>query len=99
MTLNIARIATLLTQAGAAHHEHEKTHLKGRSDPAWADWYAAFLVEHGVQDIVGAHVTPRHLSQSLAQATESHKKEQTGLAWAEYAAAKIAESFATVSKP
>lgn len=98
MTLNVARIATLLTQAGAAHHEYEQTQLKGRTDAAWAEWYAQFLVDHGVQDIVGTPVTPRQLSQGLTQATESHKKEQSGLAWAEYTAARIAEVLATVSK-
>ncbi len=98
MTLNVARIATLLTQAGAAHHEYEQTQLKGKTDGAWADWYAEFLVKHGVQDIVGAQVTARQLSQGLIQATDSHRKEQSGLAWVEYAATKIAEVFATVSK-
>ncbi len=98
MTLDVARIAKLLTQAGTAHHEYEQTQLRGKTDAAWADWYADFLVTHGVRDIVGATVTPRQLSVGLAQATESHKKEHTGLAWAEYTAAKIAEAFATVSK-
>ncbi len=98
MTLNVARIAALLNQAGVAHHEFEQTELKGKTDAAWADWYAEYLVEHGLRDIVGAPVTARQLSLALAMATESHKKEQTGLAWSEYTAEKIVEAFVTVSK-
>ena len=98
MTLNVARIATLLSQAGTAHHDYERTQLKGKTDDAWAEWYADYLVKHGVQDIIGAPATPEQLSRALAQATESHKKEQTGLAWAEYAAAKIVDAFATIPK-
>lgn len=99
MTLNVARIATLLSQAGTAHHDYERTQLKGKTDDAWADWYADHLVKHGVQDILGVPATPQQVSRALVQATESHKKEQTGMAWAEYTATKLVESFATVSKP
>ena len=99
MTLKEARIATLLTQAGVAHHEYERTQLQGKADAAWADWYAEFLLQHGVPDIIGAPVTAKQLSQGLSQATESHRKEQSGLGWAEYTAVKLAEAFATVSKP
>lgn len=98
MKLNVARIATLLTQAGVAHHEYEQTQLQGKTDAAWANWYAEFLVQHGLQDIIGAPVTPKPLSHGLCQATESHRKEQSGLAWAEYTAVKIAEACAMGSK-
>lgn len=98
MTLHVARIARLLTQARAAQHEHEKTQPQGRGEPAWEDWSAKFLIEQGVQDILGAPVTSGQLRESLVQATESHRKEQTGLGWAEYAAAKLVETFTTVPK-
>lgn len=33
-----------LENAGAAHHAYERDYLNGVRDPAWAGWYAAYLL-------------------------------------------------------
>ncbi len=59
-------IANLLGEAGAAHGAYEERELNGVYDRIWPAWYAAYLVEHGIGDLLGAAITTEQLAQLLA---------------------------------
>ncbi len=88
MTENVSQIATLLSQAGAAHHEYEQNILKGEFDQNWSTWYSEYIMHHGLSDLLDAKITAAQLSQFLIQSNESHKNKNSKQSWAEYTAQK-----------
>ena len=53
-------IETLLLRAEEAHGVYEAEQLNGVYDEAWPQWYAAYLVEHGLADhLAGEADAPR----------------------------------------
>ena len=57
-------IAALLTEAKTAHGAYETNALGGAFDEAWPAWYAAYLLDHGLDD----HL-PRAENLNLANLT------------------------------
>jgi len=60
-------IEALLTETEAAHGVYETTELGGVYDEAWAGWYAAYAVGHGIADLVGHPVTADELERFLGR--------------------------------
>jgi hypothetical protein len=83
------RIAALLLETGAAHGAYEERELNGVYDQNWPEWYAAYLIAHGLSDLVQAQVTADQLSQLLKQSDEAYKREQPGEGWPSYYARRI----------
>jgi hypothetical protein len=69
----IGAIEALLTKAEAAHGVYETTELGGVYDEAWAGWYAAYAVEHGLGDLVGHPVTADQLERFLVSTFSEFK--------------------------
>jgi hypothetical protein len=78
------RIAALLSETGAAHGVYEERELNGVYDQNWPAWYAAYLVAHGLGDLVAAPLTTEQLSQLLKQCDEAYKREQPAEGWPSY---------------
>jgi hypothetical protein len=84
-------VAALLSETEAAHGVFEATVLGGVYDQAWARWYAAHAVEHGIGALVGHPIAIDRLAGFLATsfgeftATEPDPSES----WAAYAARRI----------
>ncbi len=87
-----AAVQALLGQAEAAHGVYEATELQGVYDQDWPRWYAAFIVEHGIGDLVGHPVTAEELAPFLATANEEYQaSEASGVEpWAAWTARRIA---------
>jgi hypothetical protein len=47
-----AALQALLVEAEAAHAVYERTVLGGVYDQDWPRWYARFLVDHGIGDVL-----------------------------------------------
>lgn len=62
----IETVTALLVETSVAHGKHEEADLGGVYDQAWARWYAAYAVEHGIGALVGHDVTTDQLAQFLA---------------------------------
>jgi hypothetical protein len=73
MTDRTGAIEALLSQAEAAHGVYETTELGGIYDEAWAAWYAAYAVEHGIGDLVGRPLTADELEPLLVTAFAEFK--------------------------
>ena len=82
-------VATLLSQAGAAHGVYEENELNGVYDENWPDWYAAYLVQHGLGDLLGAPILADQLSQLLKQCDQAYKQERPGRGWPEFYAQRL----------
>ena len=84
-------IAALLSQTGAAHGEYEERVLGGKYDEDWPDWYAAYLLDHGLNDLVGGSaLTVEQLSRMLKQLDEDYRREKPADGWPVYYARRIA---------
>lgn len=86
-------IASLLSQAGAAHSIYEQTTLMGAHDQDWPDWYAAYLVEHGLADLIDNAATVEQLSRLLAECDQQYRQQSAGQEWPDYYAQRIAAVF------
>lgn len=87
----IEQIEDLLLRTENAHGQYEETELNGVYDQNWSQWYAAYLVQHGLSAIVQQEITAEQLSVFLAKSFEAFKKNNLGLGWEEYTARKLIE--------
>jgi hypothetical protein len=89
----VVQIAKLLSEAGSAHHHFEQTVLKGVYDQEWPAWYADYVIQHGLGELLASPVTVEQLSRFLAENYELYKKENSKLGWADYTAQQIAQHW------
>lgn len=83
-------IETLLHEAEAAHGRYEATELQGVYDEAWASWYAAYVVDHGLAARLGHGVTAAGVGAFLASTFLEFKAAQPSESWAAYTARRMA---------
>jgi cobalamin biosynthesis Mg chelatase CobN len=79
-------VARLLRAAASAHAEYETTVLGGVRDEDWAGWYATYLLDHGLKDVLptsGLHAVNR-LAARLKQLDADYRREQPGEEWPEF---------------
>ena len=57
MTTLIAALETLLAAAAEAHGVYENAELGGVYDQNWPRWYAGYVVDHGLGELLGHPVT------------------------------------------
>src|SRR5690349_11504971 len=82
-------IARLLSQAGAAHGAYEERELNGVYDQNWPEWYAAYLVQHGLAGLLGAAISTGQLSQLLTEYDQEYRRERPGIGWPEFYARRL----------
>lgn len=88
------QLKNLLERAGQAHHAYEQEQLNGERDEDWPRWYAAWLLENGLQQQITPPPNQEKLADQLAQITEDHKAAGSEADWAEFAALRLAEAYA-----
>jgi hypothetical protein len=84
-----AEIANLLGEASAAHNVYEESELGGVYDQQWSVWYAAYLVEHGIGNILGQATTPEKLAEQLKGYDLEYRAEPREEGWPVYYAARF----------
>jgi hypothetical protein len=82
-------IAALLDKTLAAHSVHEERELHGVYDQEWPAWYAAYLVEHGIGDLLGQAITPEQLAGLLKQYDVEYRTQPRTESWPEYYATQL----------
>ena len=88
-----AKIARLLAQAGAAHHHFEQTVLNGVYDEAWPAWYAGYLLDNGLGELLAEQPSQEQLAQFLDHSNEARKQQTPEPAWADYTAEALVGWF------
>jgi len=59
-------VAVLLVQAEEAHGAYEATQLHGIYDEEWPTWYAGYMVDHGLEDLLGHELLADSVGEFLA---------------------------------
>lgn len=85
----ISEMRELLVRAKKAHYTYEKKVLKGKHDEDWPDWYADYLIGHGLDNIVGDKLEAEMLSRFLLQTALEKLSQPNRLTWAEFTARKF----------
>jgi hypothetical protein len=88
------KLTALLEQAASAHHKYEGEELKGVRDEQWPAWYADYLLNNGLDALLGSQADSDEISAALEGLTRQQKEENNAQPWAAYAAAKLLERFA-----
>ena len=95
-TDRVEAITNLLTEAESAHGTYEALDLGGVYDRDWASWYAEYLIEHGLAELVG-HATPLDrvgpfLANAYAEFEQLEPRPDRN-EWAAYIARRIVEDL------
>ncbi len=90
--MDIEAINALLIQTEEAHGVFEETELKGVYDREWSNWYAAYVVEHGIGALVGHTITTELLARFLETTNIEFERAEPrpDEPWPAYTAARIA---------
>jgi hypothetical protein len=94
-----AKISALLTRTAIAHRQYEIEALNGEVDQQWPQWYAAYLAENGLLDLLGG-MAPANLElmldELLIDCDKSHQSNAPEEKWQDYYARYMIQR---VSKP
>ena len=87
----IEAVSALLSEAEAAHGVFETVELKGVYDQDWPRWYATYVVEHGIADLLGHAVTEDRLAAFLAGTFDEFKgaEPKPTESWAAWTARRV----------
>jgi hypothetical protein len=83
------QIATMLRQTEEAHAVFEREILDGVYDEDWPAWYAAYLIQNGLDDLTPGFDVET-LAARLKQLDEAYKKEEPASEWPDFYAARLA---------
>lgn len=88
-----AALVALLEQTQIAHRKYELAELDGVYDNDWANWYARYLVEHNIGQLLGQPLTAQDLETRLREADISHSANAPQEKWVEYYASFLLEGW------
>lgn len=83
-----AAVAALLSRAGAAHGVYEERELGGVYDQQWPRWYGAYLVAHGLGELVGAGLAAEQVAAWLSACDAAYRAERPAVDWPAYYAGR-----------
>ncbi len=85
------RVSRLLTEAEDAHGIYETEELGGVYDEAWAAWYASYLVEHGIAEVIGRSFTSDTLARVLTETFQEYRSTSDAAreSWADWTARRL----------
>jgi len=83
------KLVDLLIATQWAHHEHQERDLGGRYNYGWPAWYADYLLEHGLPEMLGRPLEKESLARFLADADREHRAENPDQDWPVFYAHKM----------
>lgn len=83
-------VATLLRETEAAHGAYEMNDL-GDRDQDWPIWYATYLFDNGLADLLPAIglADVSTLASVLADLEETYRRENPGVPWTDFYARRL----------
>jgi hypothetical protein len=84
-------VAALLRETQTAHSAYEANDLGGVFDQEWPAWYAAYLLDHGLRDLLpGAEsLDIDNLTAMLARLAADYEREEQTSPWPDVYARRI----------
>jgi hypothetical protein len=87
-----ARLVSLLEATGEAHHAYERE--LGEPDPAWPEWYAKWLLDHGFDEMVETVSGEDALTEALVHAEKAYFELSPDESWQEFYATYLLRRYA-----
>lgn len=88
----VNQLFNLFVKTVWAHHEHQERDLNGVYNVNWAPWYASFLIDNGVGDVIGYEIDEESLTQFLVDVDKKYRREKPNQEWPVYYAIQLARS-------
>ena len=88
-TATEARIAALLQEAERAHGVYERDALGSVYDEDWPAWYAAWLLESGLGDLLPGAFDAEAIAARLRQLDADFRREEPAEPWPVFYAARL----------
>ena len=63
----VSQLVSLLTKTGAAHRDYIENIEKVDVDYRWPVWYAAYLLDHDLEEILGVEIDRASLAGFIAE--------------------------------
>ena len=83
-------IVALLEDVESAHGTYETNVLGGVRDEAWPEWYASYLLAHGLSERLGNHIlSQENLATRLTQLDAEYRQAQPNVPWTEFYARSL----------
>jgi hypothetical protein len=88
---NQTDIVALLEKVESAHGTYETTVLGGVRDEAWSQWYADYLLAHGLAEHLGTQdLSLESLATQLTQLDAEYRHAKLNDPWTEFYAERLA---------
>jgi hypothetical protein len=89
------RVAALLLETERAHGAYEQEVLAGARDDDWPAWYAAYLLDHGLPQILpaAADLEIEDLARLLERYDAAYRREQPAWPWPAAYAQQLVAAF------
>jgi hypothetical protein len=75
------------------HGAYEESELNGVYDEDWAIWYAAWALEHDLNELLNTSFDASKLAQVLVDVNDEHQRTNTGEDWAQFTARRLVEKY------
>jgi hypothetical protein len=95
--IQLEKVRILLAQAKQVHIGYEADALGGKYDEEWPRWYAEYLLENGLSDLLAlgkSNVDVDRLASLLADADVKHRADAPESDWMPYYARYLIEATA-----
>ena len=88
-TTTESQLIDLLGRAGSAHGVYEEGELGGVYDQNWPQWYASYMLNHGLGTLLERELTENAVARWLADCDASYGRERPSVGWPAYYAARV----------
>jgi hypothetical protein len=88
----VNQLFNLFVKTVWAHHEHQERDLNGVYNVNWAPWYASFLIDNGVGDVLGYEINEESLTRFLVDVDKKYRREKPNQEWPVYYAIQLAKT-------
>ena len=89
----IRQLSELFHQADSAYQEYELKIRNGDRDSRWPEWYAEYLIGHGLDMLIEDRRGEERLADFLLRSKADYKAYPLEITWEEFAAARIVDKM------
>ena len=89
----VREVSYLLQLADQAHHKYEVQVLHGERDDNWYEWYAEYLIGHGIDRVLEEMLTVDRLAKFLSVMDEIRKSSSDSMDWSNPAARRMVDTL------
>lgn len=89
----VRQLSNLLEMADRAHHQYEVLVLHGKRDETWYEWYAEYLIGHGIDAILEDMLSVDRLARFLASMDEVRRGSSNVMDWGDGTARRMVDTL------